>query len=150
MIKSKTRRPLLLFCIYFTALLFFSILGLCWWPFLCLSKHPLSFHQWLRSIHYVLGLTWSLLNAHLTKFYMTKLSQWVREQMASWPESMPALFHAFPSLPQRSHIETWGGNPNRNVPVQLCFQCSQLWSLGRHSSYLNAAETPTGILLPYD
>lgn len=142
MIKSKNGKEIN--CCSFTStslFFFFKIIGLCWWPGLCSGKHPLSFHRWLRSIHYVLCLTWSLLNAHLTKFYMTELSQWVREQMASWLESTPALFYAFSSLPQRCHMRDLGGLSKQWLGCPAVLPCSQLWSLGRHSYHLSTAGT---------
>lgn len=101
---------------------------------------PSAFILWLRGFHYATSLTWSLLNAHLTKFYKTKLSQWVKEQMASWLESMLAVFDDFSSLPQRSHMCDLRRQSKQPLACPAVLQLPQLWSLSLCLSYLYPKE----------
>lgn len=143
------------FCPYFTALIWaLFCLPLCFvldgfGDLLCIwVSIPCVFILWLRGFHSALCLTWSLFNAHLTKFYRTKLSQWVKEQMARWPESRPALFDVFSSLPQRRHMCDLRRQSKQQLACPAVCQCFQLWSQSLYLSHLNAAGvSPAGASL---
>lgn len=68
--------------------------------------------------------------------------------MASWPESMPALFDAFSSPPQRSHMCDLRRQSQQQLACPAVRQCSQLWSRSLYLSLLNAAGiSPAGASL---